>query len=410
MVHAVDLPSSSTSLGVIVSPTIIEALDKGIRDDLQRFGHSFFVWVLVSAFVVAIGVALEGPELLHEMWPRLFTCFTRDSIPRLRKFKRIVKKVGFWGWLLVVVGVAGEGIFEALQNRAEGQLQTFNDILLADAQRNAGSARASAIDAANAASRADSESENATAASANAMVFAQGARKEAASAVADAAQLKSDLATVNFQLESAHKHLLVLAQSVRLAANPRHVFLAEGMGGERGARREVLLAELKKYSGISVLIQSVADPSDNEARDLAENICTVLENDKVGWTAKVVDPDKPLISFSMPSGGVEMMTVEQWPWSSSGTLPNVDWFSLHSEAGRAAMVLAEYLKLDLSPPPGITWNGGVGYEEDFRGQLWMERGQSVLESNGFIWPKKTVLILVGRKPEMFVNMEFTGEK
>jgi hypothetical protein len=110
--------------------------------------------------VVAVGVALEGPELLHEMWPRLFTCFTRGSVQRIRKFKRIIKKVGLWGWLLVVVGIVGEGIFEALQNRAEGQLQTFNDILLADAQRNAGNARASAIDAANAAQKAiDSERE-----------------------------------------------------------------------------------------------------------------------------------------------------------------------------------------------------------------------------------------------------------
>lgn len=140
MVHPIALTSSANISLISVPPKVVTSLDSAIRDDLQRFSHSFFVWVLISAFVVAIGVALEGPELLHEMWPKLFTCFTRESVPRLRKFKRIVKKVGFWGWLLVVVGVAGEGIFEALQNRAEGQLQTFNEILLADTQKQAGDA------------------------------------------------------------------------------------------------------------------------------------------------------------------------------------------------------------------------------------------------------------------------------
>jgi len=135
IVHAVALASSSASLGIAVSADFINTLDNSIREELQRTSHTFFLWVLISAFVVAAGVALEGPELLHEMWPRLFAPFTKGSVTRIRKFKRFIKKIGFGGWLLVVVGIVGEGIFEALQNRAEGQLQTFNDILLADAQR-----------------------------------------------------------------------------------------------------------------------------------------------------------------------------------------------------------------------------------------------------------------------------------
>jgi len=141
IVHSVALVSSFKYSLISVSPEAVNSLDNAIRNDLQKFSHSLYVWVLVSAFIVAIGVALEGPELLHEMWPRLFTCFTLGSVPRLRKFKSVIKKVGFWGWLLVVVGVAGEGIFEMLQNRAEGQLQAFNEILLADAQRMSASAK-----------------------------------------------------------------------------------------------------------------------------------------------------------------------------------------------------------------------------------------------------------------------------
>jgi hypothetical protein len=59
-----------------VPSEVVTTLDNVIRDDLQGFSHSLFVCVVVSAFVVVIGVALEGPELLHEMWPMVFTCFT----------------------------------------------------------------------------------------------------------------------------------------------------------------------------------------------------------------------------------------------------------------------------------------------------------------------------------------------
>jgi hypothetical protein len=159
IVHAVALASSSTSLGVSVPVDFIDALDNSIREELQRTSHMFFLCVLISAFVVAAGVALEGPELLHEMWPKVFTPFTKGSVTRIRKFKRFIKKIGFWGWLLVVVGIVGEGVFEALQNRAEGQLQTFNDILLTDARRHAGEAGERAADANERASANEKEAE-----------------------------------------------------------------------------------------------------------------------------------------------------------------------------------------------------------------------------------------------------------
>jgi hypothetical protein len=161
MVHAVALASSSTSLGVLwaqlgtaVRPEIIDALDKSIRDDIQRTSHWLFLGVLVSAFAVAVGVLLEGPEILHELWPKIFVQFTWSSDQRLRAFERRIRKIAFIGWFLIGVGVVGEGVFEGLQNWAEGELQTFNDILLADAQRTAASATREAGTAAQSAERA----------------------------------------------------------------------------------------------------------------------------------------------------------------------------------------------------------------------------------------------------------------
>lgn len=150
MVHSVAF--ASASLGIVAPPAgIIDALDNSIRTELQRTSHDFFLLVLISAFVVAVGVALEGPEILHEIWPTLFSFLFLTSHDRLRSFERAIKKIGMVGWLLVVAGVAGELIFEGLQNRAEGQLQTFSDILLKEARLNAEVAKQSATDAANSA-------------------------------------------------------------------------------------------------------------------------------------------------------------------------------------------------------------------------------------------------------------------
>jgi hypothetical protein len=277
MVHAIAISSSSTSLGMAVSPKIIEALDNSIRDELQRTSHGFFVWVLMSAFVVAIGVALEGPEILHEMWPRFFSFFTRGSIRLIRKFKRIVKNVGFWGWLLVVVGVAGEGIFEGLQNRAEGQLQTFNDILLADAQRNAGNARVSAIDAANAAGRANSESKSAAVSSSNAVLLAQGASKEADSFAEEIASAKNEAANAVSRLASAEKQLADATQreadaeaALKRLKTPRSLFNADG-----------LVAGLRSFKGTEYTMNVAQD---DEAFQLTKDIDKALN--AAGWIRK----------------------------------------------------------------------------------------------------------------------------
>ena len=146
-VHSVALLSSSASLGW-VDPAIVNTLEDRTRDDFQNLSHTFFACVLVSAGVVAVGVAMEGPEIFHDLWPRLFQWFTRRSAEKLKKFERTVKKIGAIGWVLVAIGVAGEGVFELLQNRVEGQLQTFNDILLKDARLTAARAQVQAGDAA----------------------------------------------------------------------------------------------------------------------------------------------------------------------------------------------------------------------------------------------------------------------
>lgn len=181
--------SLSAALGY-VSPTWISDLDNRIRLDLQGLDDWFFWWVMASAFVVVIGCAMEGPEIFHELWPEVFTVFSG----------RWVKKVGLVGWLFVVIGVAGEGVFEVLEYQAQGLLQTFNQTLLADAQRSAGSAKDSAEAASFAASNATDESGKATASALNAMAFASGATREADS-------FEKDIVYAKKQASDAESHL-----------------------------------------------------------------------------------------------------------------------------------------------------------------------------------------------------------
>src|ERR1035441_10246200 len=44
------------------------------------------------------------------------------------------------GWVLIILGVAGEGAYESLTSRADGLLQEFSNTLLAAAQREAADA------------------------------------------------------------------------------------------------------------------------------------------------------------------------------------------------------------------------------------------------------------------------------
>ncbi|HEX4156028.1 MAG TPA: hypothetical protein VHY48_10475 [Acidobacteriaceae bacterium] len=132
--HAIAVSQLTT-----ISSSFVFELDARVRDDLQNLGwlgHSFLWWLIASSIVVAIGVILEGPEIVHELTPIVRRWLKR---PPKRRHPRmcvqdVIKFAGFAGWLIVIAGVVGEGIFEGLDNRAQGMLQTFNGAVLATSQ------------------------------------------------------------------------------------------------------------------------------------------------------------------------------------------------------------------------------------------------------------------------------------
>ena len=152
----------SSAISASVSPETIVDLDNRVRLDLQQLDDRFFWWVAASAIVVAVGCMMEGPEIFRELWPKAFSCFSG----------RWVKHVGLIGWLLVVLGVAGEGVLEIYDHHASDLLQTFDEVLLTDTQRNAGGA-------ADAAELATSAANEAGVSASNALVKAKTAEREA---------------------------------------------------------------------------------------------------------------------------------------------------------------------------------------------------------------------------------------
>jgi hypothetical protein len=104
----------------------------------------WFACLLVSTGIVAVGLLMEFPEI----WYDTSAFFRRRSLGRQYFTGPIVfrrehsvpagaKPIAAVGWLLIVAGVVGEGIIEARVADADGTLQTFNNILLVDAQTQA---------------------------------------------------------------------------------------------------------------------------------------------------------------------------------------------------------------------------------------------------------------------------------
>lgn len=102
------------------------------------YRDSCFNWLLAATGFVVVGLVLEGPELWHDIasvvrhWN--FNRRFHFSLPEERApdWAKVLAAVG---WLLIVVGVAGEYVADSFVSKADGFVQKFDEILLTDAQR-----------------------------------------------------------------------------------------------------------------------------------------------------------------------------------------------------------------------------------------------------------------------------------
>jgi hypothetical protein len=117
-----------------VPPEILRHLDDLVRLDLQNLRDSYFDWLLAATYVVLVGCAMEGPEIVLDV---------HESLTRRGRIL-LAEPHPFWvvilsavGWLFIVGGIVGEGVYETLVSSADGSLQTFNNITLASASERA---------------------------------------------------------------------------------------------------------------------------------------------------------------------------------------------------------------------------------------------------------------------------------
>jgi hypothetical protein len=133
---------------------ISQALDLAIKTDLQNLRDWYFDCLLVCTGVVGLGVFMEGFEIFHDMWGIFrgksieLKYWMTPSIDR-KKYRPPdwMKLLAGVGWVLIVLGIAGEGVYEGLVSKYDGALSTLNDTLIAETQKETALALAQAVHA-----------------------------------------------------------------------------------------------------------------------------------------------------------------------------------------------------------------------------------------------------------------------
>jgi hypothetical protein len=161
-----------------------------IRGELTVGRNVFFDLLLTCTAIVALGVLLEEAE----SWlpaEKSTMDIMRGLVPNSpRKWSKTLMRIG---WLLILLGVIGEGIFEAAVSWSDTALQDFNNTLLAITTEQAGNAAQSATTARKEADAAEKEAGEAG-------TWSEKAQREALNAFTLA---KSDQAMVAWRTVSA---------------------------------------------------------------------------------------------------------------------------------------------------------------------------------------------------------------
>jgi len=130
---------SNALMSLSLSLTLSGVLPDPTRDALQATADRWFHWLLISSGVVAVGVALEAWEATIDLkrWYRL----KRGRQVAEPNGKSWAIPTAYLGWVLVVAGVVGEGVFEARVSNSDTALRAHDSRMLAQAETDAGEAK-----------------------------------------------------------------------------------------------------------------------------------------------------------------------------------------------------------------------------------------------------------------------------
>lgn len=211
-------------------------MDMPTKEALESSREVWFSLLVGSAATVAVGVALEAADILHDIRKAL-SDLTSSKFPRLfmwlcpkhTEASSWAKLLGAVGWLLIVAGVVGEVYFESRVNEVDKQLGVINDKALADSTLKA---------------------------SAN------------ANEAAHLNKLAEDLKLDTEKLRNANVGLQIQLAELQARASDRHIG-----SGHRGAFIRGIKACMNERVDVS------AKPEDSEAKLLGEEIFDIFVRD-----------------------------------------------------------------------------------------------------------------------------------
>jgi hypothetical protein len=246
-----------------------------VRQSLIARSDRWFFWLVVSSIVVGVGVCLEGPEATIALKRWYLHWKHREVLPE--NARSLAIPASYLGLLLVLLGVAGEGVFESLSSNAETALRAHDEQVLADTITEAGAAKGSASAAAVAAKTAGEQSSHASTSASNARILATGARQEADSFkqdITDAKQQAADavsrLADAENRLADATQRELAAEVEVNRLKTPRSL-----------VDTDKLIAALKPFSGTEYMFNVFLE---DEANQFTKVVAGAL--DAAGWVRK----------------------------------------------------------------------------------------------------------------------------
>lgn len=245
------------SSAVELSPQAIKALEDS-RKGWQNARIRDFSNLLFVTKLVAVGVILEGPELVYELVnviKRWAHKSTREHAPSW------ITLLGLVGWLFVSIGVAGEFWVDGKVNSDDENIQSINITLLEDASASASQAKFDAGAAKTLAGSARTEADS--------------FEKDIVSAKQQAAKAEADLADARQQATRAQQAL----QRIR---TPRSISNEDG-----------LIISLSAFKGTKYAFLSVFQ--DPDSTTLIQSIDDLLQ--KSGWVRDTSVRGFPSLSY-----------------------------------------------------------------------------------------------------------------
>lgn len=256
---------------------VVTRLNECANTDFVSMRDWWFGVVSCAAALVAFGLVLEAPELVHDLRPmgRKIIASSKESsieFPR-HEAPDWVKVVAFVGWIFIVVGVVGEQFAGVKVKDLDANIQECSDAKVRAVTIEAGNAKTSALDAATAAGRARDHSDKAVVSASNAMSIASSARREADSFEKDIVSAKTQAATAESHLAEALKQAADATAELKRLKSPRSLI-----------NEPELVSALAPFKGVKYMFSSVF--GDEESIDLLKQIDGMLQ--RAGW--KICQP------------------------------------------------------------------------------------------------------------------------